>query len=281
MKQHQFLQVSLLEIPDDEEIRDILMTVLLDMDFDSFWEEDDKLHGYIATEKYNSQKTSEAISAIAGDSVKIVVAALENKNWNEEWEKNFDPVDIDGQIYVYAPFHPERPEIPYKIRIVPKMSFGTAHHATTSSMLKLMLDINFENQLVIDAGTGTGILAVFAEMKGAESVFAYDNDDWSVVNSLENIERNACKKIDIVLGENDVLKGKKCDILLANIHKNVILNDLSAYASTLNKGGILLLSGFYTDDLPDISEACEKNGFEIDTFLTKENWVAARFTKIK
>lgn len=281
MQQHEFLQVTLLNIPADEEIRDILMTVLLDNGFDSFWDEDDKLHGYIAMEKFDSCKVSEAIAAITSEPVKMEVAALENKNWNEEWEKNFDAVEIDGQIYVFAPFHPAKPEIPYQIKIVPKMSFGTAHHATTASMLKLMLDIDFKNKTVIDAGTGTGILAVFAEMKEAASVFAYDNDEWSVENSLENIERNSCKRIDIVLGENEVLEGKKCQILLANIHKNVILGDLPVYASVVETGGLMLLSGFYTDDLSDISEAAEKLGFEIDTFITKENWVAARFTKTK
>ncbi len=281
MQKQDFLQVTFLNIPNDDEIRDILTTVLLGNGFESFWDEGEKLHGYIDMELFDSQKVTEAIAAISSEPVKMEIAALENKNWNEEWEKNFDAVEIDGQIYVHAPFHPEKPEIPFQIRIVPKMSFGTAHHATTASMLKLMLDIDFKNKTVIDAGTGTGILAVFAEMKEAASVFAYDNDEWSVENSLENIERNSCKRIDIVLGENEVIAGKKCQILLANIHKNVILGDLPTYASTLENGGLMLLSGFYIDDLPDISEAAEKLGFEIDTFLTKENWVAARFTKIK
>lgn len=276
------LQITLTGLPKDDNTRELVMSGMLELGFDSFWEDGILLHGYIAVENYDAESLNMMIENMLPNShVRIIQAELENKNWNEEWEKNFPPTEIEGQIYVSAPFHPQRPEIPYQIRIIPKMSFGTAHHATTYSMLRLMIEMDFENKTVIDAGTGTGILAIFAEMKNAASVFAYDNDDWSVENSIENIERNQCRKIEIAKGEKEILAGKTCDILLANIHKNVILGDLPFYHNALKTGGDLLLSGFYSEDLPDISDACETLGMEIVKFIVKENWVAARFTKVK
>jgi len=282
MNASDFIQITLTGLPQDDNTRELVMSGMLEMGFDSFWEDGALLHGYIASDQYDPAALRSMMDEwLPNAQVRIIQAALENKNWNEEWEKNFPPTDVEGQIYVSAPFHPERPEIPYQIHIVPKMSFGTAQHATTYSMLRLMIEMDFENKTVIDAGTGTGILAIFAELKNAASVFAYDNDDWSVENSIENIERNQCSKIEIAKGEKEILTGRSCDILLANIHKNVILGDLSFYHNALKTGGNLLLSGFYSEDLPDISDACEALGMEIDKFIVKENWVAARFNKVK
>ena len=276
------LQITLTGLPKDDNTRELVMSGMLELGFDSFWEDGALLHGYISAKNYNAESLKSMIeNKLPNGQIRIIQAELENKNWNEEWEKNFPPAEIEGQIYVSAPFHPERPEIPYQIRIVPKMSFGTAHHATTYSMLRLMIEMDFENRTIIDAGTGTGILAIFAEMKNAASVFAYDNDDWSVENSKENFKRNHCHKIEIAKGEKEILSGHTCDILLANIHKNVIMGDLPSYYATLKTGGSLLLSGFYSEDLPDISDACEALGMEIEKFVVKENWVAARFTKVK
>jgi len=282
MNASDFIQITLTGLPQDDNTRELVMSGMLELGFDSFWEDGALLHGYIASDQYDPAALRSMMDEwLPNAQVRIIQAALENKNWNEEWEKNFPPTDVEGQIYVSAPFHPERPEIPYQIRIIPKMSFGTAQHATTYSMLRLMIEMDFENKTVIDAGTGTGILAIFAEMKNAASVFAYDNDDWSVENSIENIERNHCRKIEIAKGEKEILTGKNCDILLANIHKNVILGDLPFYYNALKTDGELLLSGFYSEDLPDISDACEALGMEIDKFIVKENWVAARFNKNK
>jgi len=282
MNASNFIQITLTGLPQDDNTRELVMSGMLEMGFDSFWEDGALLHGYIASDQYDASALRSMMDEwLPNAQVRIIQAALENINWNEEWEKNFPPTDVEGQIYVSAPFHPERPEIPHQIRIVPKMSFGTAQHATTYSMLRLMIEMDFENKTVIDAGTGTGILAIYAEMKNAASVFAYDNDDWSVENSIENIERNHCSKIEIAKGEKEILTGKSCDILLANIHKNVILGDLPFYHNALKTGGDLLLSGFYSEDLPDISDACEALGMEIDKFIVKENWLAARFNKIK
>jgi len=282
MNASDFIQITLTGLPQDDNTRELVMSGMLELGFDSFWEDGALLHGYIASDQYDPAALRSMMDEwLPNAQLRIIQAALENKNWNEEWEKNFPPTDVEGQIYVSAPFHPERPEIPYQIRIIPKMSFGTAQHATTYSMLRLMIEMDFENKTVIDAGTGTGILAIFAEMKNAASVFAYDNDDWSVENSIENIERNHCRKIEIAKGEKEILTGKNCDILLANIHKNVILGDLPFYYNALKTDGELLLSGFYSEDLPDISDACEALGMEIDKFIVKENWVAARFNKNK
>ncbi len=278
MEQQAFLQVTVENLPDDDIIREMVLSVLLNYGFDSFWEDGALIHGYIDASQYNEQ---DILSLIADTTqlnhISLSSSPLENRNWNEEWEKHFDPVTIDDSIYVYAPFHEEKPHMPYSICIMPKMSFGTAHHGTTASVLKLMLSVDFQNKTVIDAGTGTGILAIFAEMRGAGSIFAYDNDDWSVSNAIENTERNQCRNIDIKKGENELLAGKQCDVLIANIHRNVILGDLPHYRRCLSESGILILSGFYTDDLADITEACESHGMAIDCFIVNENWVAARF----
>ncbi|HBG69259.1 MAG: hypothetical protein A2W93_04035 [Bacteroidetes bacterium GWF2_43_63] len=282
MNASEFIQITLTGLPQDDSTRELVMSGMLEIGFDSFWEDGALLHAYIAADSYKTETLQLLIEKMLPNSpVRIIQSELENKNWNEEWEKNFPSTEIEGQIYVSAPFHPQRPEIPYQIRIIPKMSFGTAQHATTYSMLRLMIEMDFENKTVIDAGTGTGILAIFAELKNAASVFAYDNDDWSVENSIENIERNNCRRIEISKGEKEILSGRTCDILLANIHKNVILGNLPFYNNALKAGGNLLLSGFYSEDLPDISDACEALGMEIEKFIVKENWVAARFTKVK
>lgn len=280
MKKSEFQQITITGLPNEDNIKELVISEMLNLGFDSFWEDNDLLHGYILSEKFDEEKLKQSIQTLLPNlRFRIIKSELENKNWNEEWESNFQPVNVEDQIYVSAPFHAEINDIPYQVKIIPKMSFGTAHHATTYSMLRLMNELDLSNKTVIDAGTGTGILAIFAEIKGAKNILAYDNDDWSIENSLENIELNKCKKITIKKGEKEVLEGEKCDVLLANIHKNVILSELDSYFKALNVGGKLLLSGFYSEDLADISDSCEKLGLEIEKFIMKDNWVAALFTK--
>lgn len=274
------IQVSLGPLPADDSIREQLTGLLLTEGFDSFWEDGDVIRAFIEAGTYSPEDVHDRLhEAFPHIVIGIQAEPMSDINWNAEWEKNFDPVLIEDQIYIYAPFHDATNDIPFQICIMPKMSFGTAHHPTTASMLKLMSEMDFSGKTVIDAGTGTGILGIFAEMRGAISVFAYDNDRWSVENALENIERNNCNRIIIKLGEQECIHDQSCDVLVANIHRNVLLADIPAYAKSLGKGGMLLMSGFYTEDLPDITETCEKHGFGIDHFIVKENWVAARYTK--
>ena len=201
---------------------------------------------------------------------------IEQTNWNEEWEKNFNPIVVDDVCSVRAPFH-EKPNTEYDIIIEPKMSFGTGHHETTHMMIQHILKNDFTNKSVLDMGCGTGVLAILAEIKGAKPIDAVDYDNWCYLNSLENVERNNCKNITVIEGDASVLKGKKYDIIIANINRNILLNDMETYVSCLNKGGLLFLSGFYNDDIPVIQEECEKHMLKFEEKLERNHWVALKF----
>ncbi|WP_046746032.1 50S ribosomal protein L11 methyltransferase [Kordia zhangzhouensis] len=201
-------------------------------------------------------------------------------NWNEEWEKNFEPIEVDGKCVVRAPFH-EKPTVDYDIVIEPKMSFGTGHHETTHMMLQHILKTDVVDKKVLDMGCGTGVLAILAEMKGATPIDAIDIDNWCYINSLENVERNNCHHISVYEGDVNLLIGKKYDIIIANINRNILLNDIHQYAKCLNPNGVLFLSGFYTEDIPLITEECTKNKLKFADKLQKNNWVALKFVTLQ
>ncbi|HEX9826829.1 MAG TPA: 50S ribosomal protein L11 methyltransferase, partial [Flavobacteriaceae bacterium] len=201
---------------------------------------------------------------------------IEQTNWNEEWEKNFNPIIVNGTCSVRAPFH-EKPSTVYDIVIEPKMSFGTGHHETTHMMIQHILKNEFNNKSVLDMGCGTGILAILAEKKGAKSIDAIDYDNWCYLNSLENVERNGCKHITVLEGDAGLLKNRAYDIIIANINRNILLNDINVYASCLNKNGSLFLSGFYKDDIPSIEEECQKYMLNLVEIIEEHNWVAIKF----
>jgi ribosomal protein L11 methyltransferase len=198
------------------------------------------------------------------------------ENWNRQWEENFSPIRVGERCVVRADFHPpEKAE--YELVITPKMSFGTGHHETTQMMISFLLDLNCNNKTVLDMGTGTGVLAILAEKRGAKTVLAVDNDPWCVENTLENLEMNHCQKISAQLSST-VPKKKKYDMVLANINRNVLLKQIADYAQVLSPEGDLLMSGFYFEDLGIIQNACETEGFRFIRNLDVNNWVAAHFT---
>lgn len=198
------------------------------------------------------------------------------ENWNRQWEENFSPIRVGERCVVRADFHPpEKAE--YELVITPKMSFGTGHHETTQMMISYLLDLNCNNKTVLDMGTGTGVLAILAEKRGAKTVLAVDNDPWCVENTLENLEMNHCQKISAQL-RSTVPKKKKYDMVLANINRNVLLKQIADYAQVLAPEGDLLMSGFYVEDLGIIQNACETEGFRFIRNLDVNNWVAAHFT---
>lgn len=198
------------------------------------------------------------------------------ENWNRQWEENFSPIRVGERCVVRADFHPpEKAE--YELVITPKMSFGTGHHETTQMMISFLLDLNCNNKTVLDMGTGTGVLAILAEKRGAKTVLAVDNDPWCVENTLENLEMNHCQKISAQLSST-VPKKKKYDMVLANINRNVLLKQIADYAQVLAPEGDLLMSGFYVEDLGIIQNACETEGFRFIRNLDVNNWVAAHFT---
>lgn len=256
---------------------EILVAQLGEIGFESFINTEEGVTGYILKEMYDA-KALKSIQILS--STEFIVSyeekEIEQVNWNEEWEKNFDPIVVDGSCVVRAPFHTKR-NIPYEIIIEPKMSFGTGHHETTFMMLQYLLQDNLKGRTALDMGCGTAVLAILAEMKGAVNIDAIDIDEWCVENSEENIERNNCKEISVKLGDAAEIPENTYDIVIANINRNILLRDMGAYKNSLLPSGTLYLSGFYLDDLPVIKDCCNKNGLRYVDHKTKNNWVAAKF----
>jgi len=245
--------------------------------FESFVETEEGVTAYIQKEEWNHDILND-IQILESDEFEITYTFndIAQVNWNEEWEKNFSPIVVDDVCSVRAPFH-EKPDTIYDIVIEPKMSFGTGHHETTHMMIQHLLKNDFKDKSVLDMGCGTGVLAILAEMKGAKPIDAVDFDNWCYLNSIENVERNNCKHITVIEGDASVLINKKYDIIIANINRNILLNDMAVYASCLNKKGILFLSGFYKEDIPLIQQACEKHMLKFEEKLERNNWVSLKF----
>lgn len=206
------------------------------------------------------------------------VEEIDQVNWNEEWEKNFEPIDVDGRCHVRAPFH-QKTNADFDIVIEPKMSFGTGHHETTHMMIQHLLETDVQGLKTLDMGCGTAILAILAEMKGAAPIDAIDIDNWCYLNSIENAERNNCKHITVYEGDAAMLPGRNYDLIIANINRNILLQDMHIYNACLNTGGILLLSGFYTEDIPAIDDCCKGLGLILAKQFERNNWVSLKYIK--
>lgn len=256
---------------------EILIAELGYAGFESFVETEEGVTAYIQKDDWNENILGD-IEILKSEEFKISfqTSEIEQVNWNLEWEKNFDPIEVDSICTVRAPFHPKR-NLDYEIVIEPKMSFGTGHHETTFMMLQFVLENNFNGKSVLDMGCGTAVLAILAEMRGATKIDAIDIDEWCFENSEENIQRNNCKNISVKLGGADLLLGMKYDIIIANINRNILLNDMKSYRDCLNPNGELYLSGFYNEDLPIITETCNKLGLDFVENKEKNRWVAAKF----
>lgn len=256
---------------------EILIAELGYAGFESFVETEEGVTAYIQKNEWNPSILDD-IQILNSDEFEIsyIFEEIEQTNWNQEWEKNFNPIIVDDTCSVRAPFH-EKPNTEYDIVIEPKMSFGTGHHETTHMMIQHILKNDFKNKSVLDMGCGTGVLAILAEMKGAKPVDAIDYDNWCYLNSLENVEHNNCKHITVLEGDASLLKDQTYDIIIANINRNILLNDMHAYVKCLKANGELYLSGFYADDIPIIEEECNKHGLRHVESLEKNNWVALKF----
>ena len=258
---------------------EILIAELGHVGFESFVENDNGVTAYIQKQEWNS-KILDDLYILDSNEFKIKYSHYEviQTNWNKEWEENFKPIQVDGQVSVRAPFH-ENPSLKFDIVIEPKMSFGTGHHETTHMMIQHLLALDLKNKKVLDMGCGTGILAIFAEMKGAQPTDAIDIDNWCYQNSMENVQRNACKHITVLEGDSSLLKGKKYDVIIANINRNILLSDMKIYTDSLDQEGTLLLSGFYKDDMVVIESEVIKYGLVLDKMIQKNNWVALKYLK--
>lgn len=258
---------------------EILIAELGEKAFESFIETETGISAFVQKDLWN-ETILEDIQILSNPEFEIsyTFEEIEQVNWNEEWEKNFEPIDVDGKCHVRAPFH-EKTNAEFDIVIEPKMSFGTGHHETTHMMIQHLLETDLVGKKTLDMGCGTAILAILAEMKGAQPIDAIDIDNWCYLNSIENAERNNCKHISVYEGEASLLVGKKYDVIIANINRNILLNDMQQYVDCLNENGILFLSGFYTEDIPVISESCTSKGLTYVKQLERNNWVALKFIK--
>jgi ribosomal protein L11 methyltransferase len=256
---------------------EILIAELGYAGFESFVENETGVQAYIQKDEWNEEILSD-IQVLSSEEFQIDhhVTEIAQVNWNEEWEKNFDAIEVDGKCAVRAPFHPEA-NVEYEIVIEPKMSFGTGHHETTHMMLQHILKNDFANKSVLDMGCGTAVLAILAEMKGASKLEAIDIDPWCFENSEENVARNNCKNIAVELGDASLLDGRKYDVIIANINRNILWHDMACYRKCLDAGGELYLSGFYKEDLPIITACCNTLGFTFVDNKERNNWIAAKF----
>jgi ribosomal protein L11 methyltransferase len=258
---------------------EILIAELGEKAFESFMETETGISAFVQKELW-SENILEGIQILTNPefTISYTFEEIEQVNWNEEWEKNFEPIEVDGKCHVRAPFH-EKTSAAFDIVIEPKMSFGTGHHETTHMMIQHILETDFTNKKTLDMGCGTAILAILAEMKGAQPIDAIDIDNWCYLNSIENAARNNCQHIAVYEGDAGLLVGKQYDIIIANINRNILLNDMQAYVDCLNENGILFLSGFYTEDIPVIAESCLSRGLQYVKQFERNNWVALKFTK--
>lgn len=269
-----------------EPAREILIAELGYAGFESFVETATGCIAYIQKQEafpdgnIQFEKLLKAIQILQSDEFTFEYSAqeIEQVNWNQEWEKHFDPIEVDGRCSVRAPFH-EKPDTEYDIIIEPKMSFGTGHHETTHMMIKHLLKLDLAGKKTLDMGCGTGVLAILAEKRGALPIDAIDIDNWCYLNSKENAARNECAHITVKEGDAALLLDQKYDLIIANINRNILLQDIPAYAQCLENGGILLLSGFYTEDIALISEKCNTHDLFFQGNYERNNWVACKFTK--
>ncbi|WP_369048760.1 50S ribosomal protein L11 methyltransferase [Tenacibaculum sp. UWU-22] len=262
-----------------EPATEILIAELGEVGFESFVENEEGVTAYIQKSDWNPTILNDIFILNSDEfQIKFNQKEVAQTNWNAEWEKNFNPIQVDDLVSIRAPFH-ENPNLPYDIVIEPKMSFGTGHHETTFMMVQHLLQLDVKDKKVLDMGCGTGILAIFSELKGADSVDAIDIDNWCYLNSLENVQRNNCSRIKVYEGDAELLTNKKYDIVIANINRNILLADINKYTKCLSSKGVLLLSGFYKDDIPIIDKEALKNELQLKRVIEKNNWVAVKYVK--
>ncbi len=275
-----YIQISV-PLPSTENDTEILIAKLSFIGFESFEEQADSLIAYIPEKEFVKDELLGLEYYFECDSLgKLDVELIPDKNWNEVWESNYPPVTIADSCFVRAPFHDSIPNMDYEITIVPKMAFGTAHHETTSLMLELILNNDFNNLNILDMGCGSGVLAILASMRGAASIIAIDTDIWSYKNTLENVKVNGISNVKVIEGGVEfVNKTDNYNIILANINKNILLRDMKHYAAALLVDGYIYFSCFYFEDLSDIEAEANKYGLKLENNLEKNNWVAAVFKK--
>lgn len=256
------------------DVRDMLIAVLDSEGFEGITEEDDMIIAYIPTGEYNTDELESMLAALNLEEEVTILEqqTIQQKNWNEEWEKNFDPIIVNKNCVIRAPFHDAFKGYDYRITIEPKMSFGTGHHETTKLMMQKLFQLNLKGKKTLDMGCGTGILAILATQLGASPVTAIDYDLWSYENTLENIKRNNTESIAVFHGGKEVIPNENFDIIIANINRNILEDQMDIYSKRLTKDGILLLSGILTDDYQYMETVLERNGFKMVEKESLNKW---------
>ena len=296
-----YIEVAIEITPYTEENAEIVMAMLDDIPFESFSTEEPLLKGYIGQDNFNQQNLKTVLSYFSGGAsgfdVSFTTSFIEEENWNQTWESDFEPIFIDGLVTVKAPFHKNLPLTKYNIRIEPKMAFGTGHHQTTTMMVKGLLDLNGEGEKsdglcgangllggwkslrgkqVLDMGTGTGVLAILAaKMRAKRAVHAIDVDIVAVNSAKENAWKNRlAEAIHTLYGDGSLIQANKYDLILANINRNILMQDMDTYYRGMRKGGVLVLSGFYTEDIPVLEECAAEKGFKLVATRDIDNWAS-------
>jgi len=268
---NEYIQITFSNLLTEQ--KDILIAQLADAGYEGFEETENGLKAFINKKNYYK---SVLIEISFKYQLQFKENSIENINWNQVWESNFESVVVNDFVSIRADFHEPLKGVEHEIIITPKMSFGTGHHATTHMMIEQMKEIDFKNKTVFDFGTGTGILAILAEKLGAEKIIAVDNDDWSIENAMDNIRNNNCKKISVKKAF-DADTGSKSDIILANINRNVIIDNFSSICKQLTHRGILLISGILEKDVDDILYNATAQNLILEKKLIRNNWVSIRF----
>lgn len=276
-----YIEVKFICTPNDEIVNSVLSATIAEIGFESFVEDEYGTVAYIQSTMFNEEKLNEILNHLPVEAEIIYTyKSIEDQNWNEEWEKNyFQPLIIDDKCIIQSTFHNVPANYEYNIYIDPKMAFGTGHHQTTELMIREILKDNFKGKSVLDMGTGTAILAILASMRGADPITAIDIDQWAYDNAIENLKLNHIENVEVKIGGAELLGDKTYDIILANINRNILLNDIHTYTSVLNNGGYLYMSGFYEEDIPAIKKECDNNGLKFCYNTRKDNWGAVKFAK--
>lgn len=275
-----YFEVTFTAQPCNEIVTDVLSAVTAEIGFESFVECEGGMQAYIQQSLFSEEALKNVLAdfPLPDTTISYTISEPEDKNWNEEWEKNFfQPIVIENRCVIHSTFHKDYPQAEYDIVINPQMAFGTGHHETTSSILGELLDADLKGKSVLDMGCGTSILAILASMRGADPVTAIDIDDWCVNNSRDNIRLNHINNITVELGDASLLNGREpFDVIIANINRNILLNDMAAYAACMHSGSEIYMSGFYVQDIPAIREKGESLGMEFVHYREKNNWAAVK-----
>lgn len=265
-------------IPLLDELKDVIIAELTGLGYDGIWDQGNELVAYIDVQEFRHKELYDMLARYGMEN-SFSRKMLEQRNWNEEWEKNYDPIWVDKRVYVRSPFHAPSDEVDYEVVIQPRMSFGTGHHETTRLMIRMMLTTDLANKTVLDMGTGTGVLAFLAHMMKASDVVGIDNDANSVENAIDNMKYNEVAGVKFLQGSYDAIPDQQFDVVLSNITKNINVGLLPHLAKHVSKGGYLMLAGFLNFDLQEVNELVTSLGFKIERNISEGDWECLLYKK--